>query len=92
MMTTQQALMEGLVTKAPPEGGEIRIAVKLRGDGIQAPGTIVLVQYPDKWLVWFHNRQDGGGYHGGYYGDNYAQGVEDFCTNVLRHGAHLAEI
>lgn len=91
MIATHQALMLGLITRTPPEDGEVRMAIKLRGDGLQAPGTIVLVQYPDHWVVWFHNRQDGG-YHAGSYGDNYQQGVEDFCRSVLRHGPHLAEI
>lgn len=90
-MTTETAFNAGLVVAPPPEDGQIRMAIKLRGDGVQAPGTVVLVQYWDTYTVWFHNRQDGG-YHAGDYCDNYQQGVEAFCKRVLRYGAHLAEV
>jgi len=37
------------------------------GDGIQAPGYLILRQFGTQWATHFYNEQDGGFHHGHYF-------------------------
>lgn len=94
MMSNSDALNEGLIKEYPPDGWIVRYAIKLKGDGVQAPLTIVLCKKSTpgtpKYVVWAHNRQDGG-YHHGSYLSNFPAALEVFFEKLKIYGFHLVE-
>lgn len=54
------------------------------GDGVQAPGFVVLRQFGAQWVTHFYNAQDGGFHHGHYFASlNKAEA--DFTERVARY-------
>lgn len=90
-MDNATAKESGLIIKNPPNA-EIHMGVQMDGDGIQAPGAIVLCRIHGNahhpYVAWFHNHQTGG-YSGGDYCENLAEGIAAFNDKIERYGAHL---
>lgn len=57
------------------------------GDGVTAPGRVVLIERgPDDYVTWWQNLQDTGLYHGHYFSDPKAGGraQADYDARVSR--------
>lgn len=76
---------------AKRRGWELRLTARVDGDGIQAPGYVVLCVDPASrfgaWRVHFWNAQDGG-FHGGSYHDTVVEGAEAFAVRCVKCGAN----
>lgn len=75
------------------------LTTPVAGDGIQAPGAVVLRDMGPRadcrFVVHFYNDQDGGYHNGSYFVSyQYAAAVREFCErseHCTRHHARLAK-
>jgi len=54
------------------------------GDGVQAPGSVVLRQFGERYATHFYNDQDGGFHHGHYF-SNLPDAEADFNRRVSNY-------
>lgn len=68
--------------------GETLVArLNVPGDGIRAPGMLILVSREDEphpHVTWWFNTQAGGRCHGNYF-KTYEEAVHDFAERIRRH-------
>ena len=66
----------------------VMLAVPFNGDGIGAPGRIVLQWREGVYIVHWQNGNDGGCCHGGYHGNNFQHALLDFTARVNRESKY----
>ena len=62
----------------------VMLAVPFNGDGIGAPGRIILQWREGIYVVHWQNGHDGGCCHGGYHGSDFQHALLDFAARVNR--------
>jgi len=73
--------------RATRQGWTILKHVSVNGDGVQAPGAIVMCQIADTrrpFAVHFFNEQDGG-FHMGSYCEDRAEAEDVYAMRVLKY-------
>lgn len=73
-MTTQELNAAAFAT--------VMLAVPFNGDGIGAPGRVILQWSDGIYIVHWQNGQDGGCTSGGYHGSDFQHALLDFAARV----------
>jgi hypothetical protein len=78
------------ITRAQKLGWQVMAATEVRGDGVQAPGSVVLSytgNAPQPYVAHFFNSQDGGFHAGNYCTDSHAA-YRAYHAKVARYTRH----